>query len=340
MKALIWSDLHGHNYKEFSTIENGINSRLKNCVDVIEKIQQSAIENSVDEIWFTGDLYQLKNNLDNRVIQLIMHRMMDLAAKFPLLLVPGHHDLYMWSTNPIMMEILAGFSHRIKLCDKLEWINPKNAAVQIYVEPCTRKVKELEERIEKLEPRENAIFLAHQDVIGARYGGFVVERGLDADVLSKKFKWSFIGHNHNPSEYRHNVISVGASLQRDFGDCGEKRGWWILDTEKEEVKFIENIFSPEFVDYTWDPNAEEKDFIPGDWEKDFYRIKVVGHAELPPRLARIGWKRVSYEIKGQVKKRTSISFSDKKENIIEKYVELRGGNLDHKRLIEMGRKYI
>lgn len=344
MRALIWADLHGHNYKEFSTAEDGTNTRLKDCADVIGKILLSAKEEKVDEVWFVGDLFQLKNNLDNKVIQTIMREMGNLASNFPVIVVPGNHDYRSWTSEPILLEILEEFPGDIYVCEGGQW---RGDVFRVYTEPFTRKIKELNERIAELKTNpEQDIFFGHQDIIGQRYGGFVVEHGLDANVLSKKFKWSFIGHWHQPAEIRENVVSVGAPLQHNFGDVRTEwdkanRGWWILDTEKAiSLKFVPNISSPEFVDYIWDPNVEEKDFIPGDWEKDFYRLKVIGHAELPERLKRIKWKRVSYEIKGQVKKRTTISFSDKKEDVIQKYVELRGGNLDHKKLIEIGRKYL
>jgi len=356
-KVLIFSDPHGHNYKEFSIIEDGVNSRLMDCVEVLMKIGESAKINEVDMIWFTGDLFHLKNNLDNKVIQLIMYEMKQLAEKYPLLLVPGHHDLYMWSSNPVLLEMLAKFSDQVVVVDKPMWIKDSRFFnIPIYAEPCTRKIKELTDRIENLETniQEGPIFLAHQDMLGMRYGGFVVDQGLDAELLSHKFRWSFIGHYHNRKEFKDeefndNVISVGAPLQHNFGDVGESRGWWILHFsdhgfEHDRVEYIENDFSPQFVDVSvkegdqdW---MERRIDVGGDFlQKNFFRIKIEG-AELPKGLERIKWKRISHTISGQARRRTTISFSDKKEDIIEKYVKARAGDLDQKRLIEMGRKYL
>ena len=357
-KILIFSDPHGHNYKEFSIIEDGINTRLMDCVEALKKIHYSADKNEVDMIWFTGDLFHLKNNLDNKVIQLIMHEMKDLAMQYPLLLVPGHHDLYMWSSNPVLLEMLAEFSDQVVVVDKPMWIKDSRFFnIPIYAEPCTRKIKELTDRIENLETniQEGPIFLAHQDMLGMRYGGFVVDQGLDAELLSHKFRWSFIGHYHNPEKmelhkgdvdlFKDNVISVGAPLQHNFGDAGEPRGWWIIrigddghEFDPEQIDFITNDFSPQFVDFTVKEN-QKFGIIPGLADRDFYRIKVEGK-DLPEELNSIRWKRISHTISGQARRRTTISFSDKKEDIIEKYVKARGGELDYKRLIDMGRKYL
>jgi len=334
MKALLWADLHGHNFREFSTIENGVNTRLKDCADVVGQILLSAKKEKVDEVWFVGDLYHLKNNLDNKVIQTIMYEMRNLADNFRMYIVPGNHDYRAWSAEPILLEILEEMPGKFVLCES-GWLKHSYEG-GIYIEPFTRKIKELKERIARLETNpERDIFFGHQDVIGTRYGGFVVEHGLDADVLSKKFKWSFVGHWHVWSEVRENVISIGAPLQHNFGDSSQSKGWWIFDSEEGERKFVANHFSPRFYDFKINPKTTE---LPGDPLRDFYRIKTQG--ELPEFLNKLRWKRISRVVEGETKKRTTISFSDKKEDIIAKYVEARGGNLDHKRLVEIGRKYL
>ena len=352
MKVLICSDFHIHNYREFSKLDSGgINTRLLEGIKCLAEITLSGLEEKVDEVWFTGDLFQLKNNIDSKVIQLTIEAMKELADSFPLLLVPGHHDLYLWSSNPVMLELLKEFSSNITVVDKPGWIIRQG--VSVYVEPCTRKVLDLMKRIETLEivPK-NPIFLGHQDLIGMEYGGYKVERGLDSEILSKKFKYSFVGHYHQTRTINKNVISIGAPLQHSFNDAAEtnsdsgfdenaRRGWFIYDDSKSELKYIRNKEAPEFIDYIYDKNKKEKEFIPGNWEKDYYRIKVIGNHELPERLKRIKWKRVSYELRSVKKGRTTISFSDKKEDLLMKYVEVKAGDhLDKKVLIEIGREYL
>lgn len=356
MRSLIFADLHDHNYREFSRLDkNGVNTRLLEGIKSLAQITLNGLEEKADEVWFVGDLYHLKNNLDSQVIQLTVNSMRELAEHFPLVLVPGHHDLYMWSTHPIMLELLKEFSGNITVIDKPGWY--RRNGVDLYVEPCTRKVSDLMERIEAVETipaegqKKETVFLGHQDIIGIYYGGYEVIRGLDPDILSKKFDYSFVGHNHQPGFIRNNVISVGAPLQHNFSDAAKinsdsafdeeaKRGWWIYDSEK-EPKYIRNKDIPEFIDYVYDPDAEEKGFIPGNWEKDYYRILVKGKIELPARLQRIKWKRVTYEIPLGKKGRTTISFSDKKEDLLKKYAEIKApDHLDKTRLIEYGREYL
>lgn len=333
MKSLIWGDLHGHNYREFSYIDDfGVNSRLKDCCLVLEEIEKSGMKNNVEEVWFLGDTLHLKNNADSQVIKWILGFLGNMAEKFPILIVPGNHDFRSWSSEPILLELLEEYVNKnIRVINESGWIN------DVYIEPFTRRVKELNERIEELESKENAIFFGHQDIKGTTYGGFKVENGLDPDVLSKKFKWSFIGHWHTPRKVRENVISVGAPLQHNFGDVGEKRGWWIFDGN--ETEFIENTFSPKFWNIKY--SKDEQDIsLPGDIEKDFYRIKIIGN-EAPDLVKKIRWKRISYESLVAGKSRSKIRFSDSRQSIVNQYVELKAPEeMDKNRLIEIGLKYL
>lgn len=355
MRSLIFGDLHSHNYREFSRLDsNGMNTRLLEGVFALANVTLSGLEEEVHSVWFTGDLYHLKNNLDSQVIQATVAGMRELAEQFPLVLVPGHHDLYMWSTNPIMLELLKDFSSNIIVITKPGWYKLwAQEDIDFYIEPCTRKVSDLMKRIEILETvPKKSIFLGHQDLVGMEYGGYKVERGLDPEILSKKFKYSFVGHYHSPGIIKENVVSIGAPLQHSFNDAAKtnndssfdenaKRGWWIFDFDKPELKYIRNKEAPEFIDYVYDKDKKEKGFIPGDWEKDYYRIKIIGNHELPERLKRIRWKRVSYELRDAKKTRTTISFSDKKEDLLAKYAKVKAPeHLDQKLLVEIGRDYL
>ena len=72
MKYLIFSDLHAHNYREFSEIDpTGVNSRLLDCVEVLGEIQKYANSQGIEKVIFCGDLFHLKNNIDSRVIKII-----------------------------------------------------------------------------------------------------------------------------------------------------------------------------------------------------------------------------------------------------------------------------
>ena len=333
-KILLWSDLHSHNYREFSESINGTNSRLLDCCNVILELRKFVDENNINQIIFLGDCFHLKNNLSSEVIKLTMDALDNLVANIQMVVLPGNHDFTLWSSKPILLELFQQYiaKGKIRVITEPTWID------NYYYEPYTRRIEELNERLKNLETKENLIFFGHQDMIGVYYGGHQVTRGLDPKILAEKFKWSFVGHYHKPTgHHTANIFSIGAPLQHNFSDAFQPRGWRVYDDETNDVKFHQNTFSPVFFDIKASEASVE---IPGDPEKDFYRITVAGH-ELPELYHQIKWKRVNFESQKDKKSRSTILFSDKTEDLIAKYVDLKlPEGLDRDRLITTGRKYL
>jgi DNA repair exonuclease SbcCD nuclease subunit len=187
--------------------------------------------------------------------------------------------------------------------------------------------------------REHSIFLGHQDLVGQQYGSFLVDKGLDADVLAEKFAFSFVGHYHESKAVRPNVISVGSPLQLSFSEMGQAKGCWLLDTEvAEPLTFIANKESPEFLELVLEP-GQGIDFLDS---KNYYRVKVKG-IQMPEGIDNLKWHRLSFEgiHEGLARERSEIKLSDSAETLIEKYVKARNVNaLDEEALKAVGRRYL
>jgi len=337
MKALIFSDLHGHNFKEFSCINNtGMNSRLYDQVMVLRKIHQSAHEHNVNCVIFLGDLTHLKNNVDSQVIKAMSHELGLIAINFPIYILPGNHDYILWGSEPALLEVLEDMNSRIHILEK-GWNDICD--YNFYCLPYTRKTKGLNEELNEIDTEgDNAIFLGHKDIIGSQYGKFLVDQGLNAQMLSKKFKLSLIGHFHDMQKVEDNVYSVGAPMQHNFADANKPRGWWIFDTFSMGMKFVTNTFTPSFFDIKKSEDSNDK--LPGDSEKDFYRIHIAG-SKIPEQYMKARWKRVSFNVVGTKQSRSSMTFSDGDEDLIKKYVESRNLNgIEADKLIELGRTYL
>ena len=107
------------------------------------------------------------------------------------------------------------------------------------------------------------------------------------------------------------------------------------------MTFVQNNTSPQFIDIEIDKEGNIKRSTGGEanYETDFFRIKVLGET-LSDDLKQIKWKRVSYEVATKVKSRGDLKFSDSPQTVLEKYVGIRGGDLDKKKLMEVGRRYV
>ena len=70
------------------------------------------------------------------------------------------------------------------------------------------------------------------------YRGVTCHEGMDSSIF-KDFNLVVSGHFHHPSKT--GVIQyVGAPYQMTWADAGCARGFWILDTETLDMKFIQN----------------------------------------------------------------------------------------------------
>lgn len=83
--------------------------------------------------------------------------------------------------------------------------------------------------------------LGHLEIAGFEmYRGSPSQHGLDRGIF-KKFKRTFSGHFHTQSEHD-GITYVGNTNQNMWSDCGDRRGFHVLDTDTLETTFIENPF--------------------------------------------------------------------------------------------------
>lgn len=335
MKAMIFSDLHAHNYQEFAAITEDVNTRFLDCMDFMDRLTARAAEFKPDAILFGGDVYHLKNNVDSRVIKMTIEAFAELAKVAPVYMCAGNHDYKGWNQDPALIEILSGFVFNIVHGEHCE-IGNTGWAVDIF--DFRRDIEEVKSLARLVQKRKKTIALFHQDIEGAFYPGnnVAAEVGLNAAELGKKFDFSFVGHNHNAHVYGHNVISIGAPLQHNFGDTNEKRGHWELDTDAQQLDFIENTESPQFITLRISSDAQ---WVPGRQFKDFYRINVEG-PDIPEVVSVLKWKRILMESGSAKKERAGIKLSDTTEDVIAKYVKAKNSDLDEEILINLGKELL
>lgn len=337
MKILFFSDIHAHNYQDFAHYGSGSNSRLEDAVEAVDLIAQEAKARGADAICFGGDLYHLKNFVDSQVIRCMFDAFKRLAEVAPVYMCAGNHDYKSWDKDPVLVEMASGLLGRVFIEQRVtlgDWT--------LFVFNYRRNISEIADAVANWNPSPKSIGLFHQDVIGAKYGGIEVMKGLDATVLARKFTFTFLGHYHTPCEYQPNVISIGSPLAHNFGDANTSHGFWWLDTDTLKAHFVENTESPQFIDV--DFGDQERDLateLPGRGDKDFYRIKLRSR-DIPESVRSLTWKRLSFAgTEADQKTRTSISFSDSAEALIQKYVNSKApADLDKEQLVALGRKYL
>ena len=172
--------------------------------------------------WAKEHVYDKFKNLGVKVWQLV-----------------GNHDVYYKNTNRInsIDSLLEHYDNIVPIsspgqyevgdfkCFMLPWMCDDN-----YQETC--------DAIEKSDAK---IAFGHLELTGFElYPGMVQQGGIDKGII-EKFDTVFSGHYHTRSNDGQ-TFYLGNPYQMYWNDCGDKRGFSILDTETLEIEFVENTY--------------------------------------------------------------------------------------------------
>lgn len=253
MKIFCLGDLHyGRN--------NNNLDRLKDFNQYIEDVFIPDVKKeykSGDMILQLGDVFDSRQNLNVIIVDSVLKIFRKLVDEFKdVRIVMGNHDMYYKKSNSISaLSLLETIGVKIYKEPKYEIINNKS----ILFIPFTNEKKDFVESITN-NPISNYIF-CHADISGQMNEADVksgFERKgidiIDPRVFNKTTK-IISGHIHTRNHYK-NIYYVGTPYQLTFADFNNKRGFYILDLETDEIKFIENKVSPKFIRIEIDDNLE------------------------------------------------------------------------------------
>lgn len=334
MKIVIFSDIHFHEWREFSKVlPTGRNSRFQDQLNVLDRIFEYSAAKQIDLIVFLGDLFEsIGISISKNVFLTVFDIIRAYQDKFgiPLRLVVGNHD---WIDKTETKTIVEPFNELqlVKVISNIEKVDLDNNISLVFC-PFRRNFAELVDKI--LVNDKKTILFTHQELKGAVVGSHELDLGIGVDVEKlKKFWWVFNGHYHKRQRVGKNVLIVGSPLQRDFGDRGEVKGFYVLDIKNEELNFIE-IDAPKFfkIDMTVGEAIPEnyrkgKDFLwlitkpsyleKGDIEGEYIRIEAVAE--------------------NKIERRSEISYMDSVNEMLRKYVDVANTEgLNKSKLVKMG----
>jgi hypothetical protein len=99
--------------------------------------------------------------------------------------------------------------------------------------------------------------ISHEEINSFLFNKFrPINGGIGIDELSK-FKLVFNGHIHRKQTVK-NVYTVGSPYQMNYNDSGNICGLHILDTDTNEVEFIENTHYPKYHKLEYDDIIKEE----------------------------------------------------------------------------------
>ena len=133
-------------------------------------------------------------------------------------------------------------------------------------------------------PQNNKIIFGHFDIKGFEMSSFKIsEHGFSASELMSRCQLLMSGHYHKPQVRFYDkkpLVYTGSAYQLNWGESGEDKYAYILNTETLEYKPVENKISPRF-QYIRKPEDYDK------VKDNFVSIEVENVEDIPNAVAKL-----------------------------------------------------
>lgn len=267
MKALVLSDIHVHNYKQFNREPFG---RLKNTIKVIRYAFKLAEANGIQYILHSGDLFDQFGTISVVAVNEIVKCFKEMFEKYKIewVSISGNHDYATKNTFDVpgitAQEFLTTLFHHYHLIDNFHYsLN----GITICGIPYFENIGDFWQSVESFISinASKKYLMMHQTVWPDNE---IVPDDLDYnDERLKSFDLILNGHIHHPLQVSEKFINVGTPLHRDAGDVGTDKGFWFLDLLTAEITFWEtgNRY-PQFIRLPYTVPAN-------DWDEQQYILR-------------------------------------------------------------------
>lgn len=271
-RILHFADLHiGHENYGRVDAQSGLNTRLLDFLKAFDNIVDYALQDDIGLVVFAGDAYKTRDPSPTYQRE-FAKRIKKIAAKVPIVLIIGNHDIppsfgkadtleiyptlevpnvYVFS-KPIVSEI-----NGLQIVS-LPWIprsillqeaERKKSIEQIRDVLSNRITEIFKDLLNKLDSQKPAIAVVHQSVSGGIFASnqdaYVGHDPIiPASALSdSRLSYVAIGHLHKYQVLNENppVIYSGSPERVDFGEEGEEKGFVIATinpNKKTKYEFI------------------------------------------------------------------------------------------------------
>lgn len=229
MKLALCGDLHLGASKDSDWIQQYQKDFFEFMVSECEK-------RGVKELIQTGDWFDVRRGITATTMNFNRDVVVPTLSYFDHVHVDvGNHDMQLKDriTPNSVTELLGGLDG-FTVYDKPSTVDFDGRHIDIIPWICRGNSDEINEFIGSTDSK---IAVGHFELAGFKYTGGI-STGLSPDFLSKYDKvWS--GHYHNQSEGQ-NVRYLGTPYTLTLGDANESRGFFIYDTELDDLTYIEN----------------------------------------------------------------------------------------------------
>lgn len=273
IKIATFADFHlGVTTYGTTDAKTGLNSRVLNALNSLDKMIEYCINNDIEYIIFAGDMY--KNNLPSPTLQRELNVRIKYAAKkgIEIYLMAGNHDVSPTETAKCPMDPFNTLEVNNIYHSRFESIQYIDDDLRVLMLPTYTTEDEIKNILNKYNDGIKTIVVGHLTVLGAKLNDWLLETNEDA-ISTTVFEQNNImavvlGHLH-----KHQILNTKpltyytGSLQRiDFTEEFQKKGFVVLDVDtfknSVEYEFIE-IESQKFftIHENLKDTSDEMDYI-------------------------------------------------------------------------------
>lgn len=241
-------DLHlgmsPNNSLKFESIFESQKNFLKECL--IPELRSRSIETVI----FTGDLYDQRKRVDSKILQFVEGFFENDMKDFKCIIIQGNHDTYFKDDLEVTSLSNIWSKTNVKVINKITAINLYGVNCLLVPWLTSNMVEGFSDNAFKVSGKYEYV-IGHFETVGFPFeSGDICTEGLNPEVLYKNFKNTISGHFHTQSykEFgENNIHYVGTPYQLTFADCGEVKGFHIVNLSNGSREFIENTKSSKFI---------------------------------------------------------------------------------------------
>lgn len=312
MRLLLSADWQWGEYQRLSRGVNadGITTRLQEFVDAWEWMLDAARKHGCEELAVLGDMLDDRAAVPSTVLDTVAKMLWKARQSARVWLLVGNHDAALKSPTLTSLRAFQGMA---------EIINVPRVVDKVGFVPWTADEAKLSEWCLQVAGEGAEYLLSHVTVRGSIPNADV---GIDpASLHPEKFKNVLLGDVHAPLPITDEIQYLGAPLQINFGDAGQPRGVWVLDTDEDTIEFVENDVSPRF----W--NVSSKADAKNVQSRDYVKLRVdTADAEADVLNAMMEadpqWIHSEFVRDDSTPPRLKVSTADMQEQVLRRYCEL------------------
>lgn len=239
-----------------------------------EQLFPFLVKEKIKTVYQFGDLFDRRKFVNIQVLEMWKDRVFDVleSMQIDFHVLVGNHDVYFRDTNEVNSPSVVACEYaNIHVYDFV--IEHKIDDVGVLIVPWINR-SNYDYVMKKVQETKSTICFGHFE-----FSGYEMDRGRKCDhgmnaKLFNKFDTIYTGHFHHRSNDGH-VYYLGTPYQMTWIDYADPKGFYVFDTEKLDVEFIENK-DEIFLKIEYD--EDEKIVIP-DVENKFVKVIVVNKTD-------------------------------------------------------------